>query len=74
MRLSQLHRKPPSGGFFVATAVLTSSSQNITNKYNLSFELSGRHGDFPPDAKALWHQILEKTLNADDLKEPLPTD
>jgi acylphosphatase len=48
----------------------TSSSRNITNKYNLVFHL--RADDTPislVDAKAAWHQILEKTLNADDLKK-----
>ncbi len=53
----------------------TSSSRNITNKYNLSFEM--RVDDTaisPTDARAVWHQILDKTLNADDLKKLLPTD
>jgi acylphosphatase len=48
----------------------TSSSRNITNKYNLVFHL--RADDTPislADAKAAWHQILEKTLNTDDLKK-----
>ena len=53
----------------------TSSSRNITNKYNLSFELRADDTAISPtDAKAVWHQILEKTLNADDLKKLLPTD
>ena len=53
----------------------TSSSRNITNKYNLVFEL--RADDMaisPTDAKAAWHQILEKTLNADDLTKLQPND
>jgi acylphosphatase len=53
----------------------TSSSRNITEKYNLSFELRADDTTISPtDAKAVWHQILEKTLNADDLKKLLPTD
>jgi acylphosphatase len=48
----------------------TSSSRNITNKYNLVFELRGDDTPISPkDAKAAWHQILEKTLDADDLKK-----
>ena len=53
----------------------TSSSRNITNKYNLVFKL--RDGDTaisPKEAKAAWHQILENTLNADDLKKLDPDD
>jgi Acylphosphatases len=51
----------------------TSSSRNITNKYNLVFELRADDTSISPkDAKAEWHRILEKTLNADDRKK-LPT-
>lgn len=53
----------------------TSSSRNITNKYNLVFELRADDTAISPtDAKAVWHQILEKTLNADDLKKLQPND
>ena len=53
----------------------TSSSRNITNKYDLVFEL--RPDDTAislTDAKAAWHQILEATLNADDLAKLHPND
>ncbi len=53
----------------------TSSSRNITNKYNLVFAL--RTDDTaisPTDAKAAWHQILEKTLDPADLKKLQPDD
>ena len=53
----------------------TSTSRNITNKYNLVFELRADDTAISPtDAKAVWHQILEKTLNADDLKKLQPND
>jgi acylphosphatase len=53
----------------------TSSSRNITNKYNLVFELRADDTVISPaDAKVVWHQILEKTLDADDLKKLLPND
>ena len=53
----------------------TSSSRNITNKYNLVFELRADDTAISlTDAKAAWHQILEKTLNADDLKKLQPDD
>jgi acylphosphatase len=39
----------------------TSSSRNIANKYNLSFELRADDTAISStDAKAEWHQILEK--------------
>jgi acylphosphatase len=53
----------------------TSSSRNITTKYNLVFKL--RAGDVvitPADAKAAWHQILENTLDPADLKKLRPDD
>jgi acylphosphatase len=53
----------------------TSSSRNITNKYNLVFSL--RAGDdeiSKSQTKAEWHDILEKTLNSDDLKKLHPED
>ena len=53
----------------------TSSSRNITNKYNLVFELRANDTAISPtDAKAVWRHILEKTLNADDLKKLQPND
>ena len=53
----------------------TSSSRNITNKYDLVFELRADDTAISPkDAKAAWHQILENTLNADDLKKLQPND
>jgi acylphosphatase len=53
----------------------TSSSRNITNKYNLIFELRADDTAISPtDAKAAWHQILEKSLDADDLKKLQPND
>ncbi len=53
----------------------TSSSRNITNKYNLVFELRANDKVISPtDAKAVWHQILKKTLNADDRKKLQPND
>lgn len=53
----------------------TSSSRNITDKYQLVFEL--RLDDTAislQDAKAEWHRILETTLNAADLKKLPPDD
>jgi acylphosphatase len=48
----------------------TSPSRNITNKYNLVFELRADDTAISPNqAKAAWHQILEKTLNTEDLKK-----
>ena len=53
----------------------TSSSRNITNKYNLIFELRADDTAISPtDAKAAWHQILEKSLDADDLEKLQPND
>ena len=53
----------------------TSSSRNITKKYNLVFELRANDTVISPtDAKAAWRQILEKTLDADDLKKLQPND
>jgi acylphosphatase len=53
----------------------TSSSRNITTKYNLVFNL--RHSDSEiseKDTKQKWHQILENTLDADDRKKLDPDD
>ncbi|MBV8401440.1 MAG: acylphosphatase [Acetobacteraceae bacterium] len=53
----------------------TSSSREITTKYNLVFELRADDTVISPtDTKATWHQILEKTLDADDLKKLQPND
>ena len=53
----------------------TSSSRNITTKYNLVFELRPADTAIPPkDAKAAWRQILENSLDADDLKKLRPDD
>ena len=53
----------------------TSSSRNITNKYNLVFDLRADDKVISPtDAKAVWHQILEKTLNTDDRRKLHPDD
>jgi acylphosphatase len=53
----------------------TSSSRHITNKYDLVFKL--RTGDeeiSKSQTKAVWHQILENTLDPDDLKKLQPED
>jgi acylphosphatase len=53
----------------------TSSSRNITNKYNLVFEVRAEDTAISPEgAKAAWRLILEKTLDADDLKKLQPSD
>jgi acylphosphatase len=53
----------------------TSSSRKITNKYNLVFQLRANDAAISPaDAKKAWRQILENTLNADDLKKLRPDD
>jgi acylphosphatase len=53
----------------------TSSSRDITNKYDLVFELRADDTAISPaDAKAVWHQILEESLNVDDLKKLQPND
>ena len=53
----------------------TSSSRNITNKYDLVFQLRADDSAISTtDAEAAWHQILETTLNADDLKKLGPND
>jgi acylphosphatase len=53
----------------------TSSSRNITNKYNLVFNLRADDTAISlKDAKAVWRGILETTLNADDLKKLHPDD
>jgi acylphosphatase len=53
----------------------TSSSRDITNKYNLVFTLRTEDKEISSSqAKAAWHQILEKTLDAEDLKKLHPDD
>jgi acylphosphatase len=53
----------------------TSSSRDIANKYDLVFELRADDTAISPaDAKAVWHQILEESLNVDDLKKLQPND
>jgi acylphosphatase len=53
----------------------TSSSRNITNKYGLVFELRADDTTISPKAaKAAWRQILEDTLDADDVKRLQPDD
>jgi len=53
----------------------TSSSRNITNEYDLIFELRANDTAISPaEAKAAWRQILENTLSADDLKKLQPND
>lgn len=53
----------------------TSSSRHITNKYDLVFTLRSDDKEISPSqAKAVWHQILEKTLDPEDLKKLHPDD
>jgi acylphosphatase len=48
----------------------TSSSRHITNPYTLVFTLRADDGVISSDdAKAVWHGILQRTLNGDDLKK-----
>jgi acylphosphatase len=47
-----------------------SSSRQITNEYTLVFKLrDGEPSISEDDAKVVWRQILETTLNADDRKK-----
>lgn len=53
----------------------TSSSRNITNRYNLVFQLRANDAVISPaNANAAWRQILKNTLNPDDLKKLRPDD
>ena len=53
----------------------TSSSRNITNKYNLVFQLRANDAAISPaDAKAAWQHILKNTLSADDRRKLRPDD
>jgi acylphosphatase len=53
----------------------TSTTRNITNTYNLVFKLRAKDKAISlSDAKAAWHQILEKTLDPADLKKLQPDD
>jgi acylphosphatase len=48
----------------------TSSSRQIANPYTLIFRLRTDGGVISPeDAKAVWHGILEETLEGEDLKK-----
>ncbi len=48
----------------------TSTSRNITNRYNLVFHLRPDDEKLAPAAvKTVWHGILQSTLNGDDLKK-----
>jgi acylphosphatase len=48
----------------------TSSSRNITNKYDLIFALRDKKRKVSTDqAEATWHKILETTLNSADLQK-----
>jgi len=53
----------------------TSSSRNITHQYTLVFKLRTDDGTISPaDAKAVWHQILERTLDPADRSKLQPDD
>jgi acylphosphatase len=53
----------------------TSSSRNITTKYDLVFELRTKDTAISPaDTKTAWHQILKNTLDPADLKKLQPDD
>ncbi len=53
----------------------TSSSRNITNPYDLVFDVRAEDRAISPaDAKAAWRQILESSLDDDDLKKLQPGD
>jgi acylphosphatase len=48
----------------------TSTSRNITNRYNLVFHLRPNDEILAPAAvKTVWHGILQSTLKGDDLKK-----
>jgi acylphosphatase len=53
----------------------TSSRRNITTKYNLVFRLRSDDSEISSGkAEDEWHKILEKTLDAEDLKKLHPDD
>lgn len=53
----------------------TSSSRNITDKYDLVFKLRADGSSISPaDAKTVWAKILEKTLSPADRKKLRPED
>jgi acylphosphatase len=53
----------------------TSTSRNITTPYTLVFPLRADDGAISTaDAKATWRQILESSLDAEDLKKLQPGD
>ena len=46
----------------------TSTSRNITNPYDLVFQLRPNDDEISPkQAKAVWNRIAESTLKGDDL-------
>ncbi len=48
----------------------TSTTRNITNPYDLVFELRPDDSKLTgPDVKTVWHGILKSTLKGDDLKK-----
>ena len=48
----------------------TSTTRNITNPYDLVFQLRSDDGKLAPaDVKTVWHGILQSTLKGDDLKK-----
>ena len=53
----------------------TSISRNITNPYDLVFQLRPDDGKLAPaDIKTVWHGILQSTLKGDDPKKLGPDD
>jgi acylphosphatase len=53
----------------------TSQTRNITNPYNLTFNLRSEDNEISKDdAKDVWHQILRNTLQGDDLAKLRPDD
>jgi acylphosphatase len=64
---------PALNGFTIVD--WTSSSRHITNKYDVAFTLRTDDKEISSSqAKAVWHQILEKTLDPEDLKKLHPDD
>jgi len=48
----------------------TSTTRNITNPYDLVFDLRPDDGTLSPaNVKTVWHGILQSTLKGDDLKK-----
>ena len=64
---------PALNGFTIVD--WTSSSRDITNKYDLVFTLRADDKEISSShAEAVWHQILENTLDPEDLKKLHPDD